>query len=502
MKKLLVLLLPLLLVSFASASVTWYNSAINFSTGTPGHAQLYINWYDNGGNCANCYNLTLEYNNGSVTTNTTFIRNNDPWFNVTAPNQDIILPPIGVDISWRWYANSSLRGTSNSTPLFTSTSDLVYPIITYNETNPTQVIRTTLTIVNNSGTYVYAEGVTPIIFSTTLSGYQQYTFSNSSYFYDRIFYFNPTTTGYNIPTKVYLLSKTWFYAATQSVVLLNSQGQSITGIVTINKQIPNGGTYTILTQQQTNTGGLVTQILDCQGSYTVSAVASGFNSFSGGLASSCSPQTLTIYMTQGNTFQWTQQPFQNVSFGFVPPDSLLDPISQVGFFISSTQNDLEYYNFTLAYANGTNFYNFTEQSWNGTGINNSGAGDDWNVSVAKAYAIPYIVLGLNFKTYSMTAPYFISITKGVNVNQNYSVAPGLNISSISLGFSGFTFNILPIIFLIIMMGVLASYGFQGGLGLLFFFGIMIFVAFGWINGFIAFFAALAAFSAAYLYSRS
>lgn len=501
MKKLLVLLLPLLLVSFASASVTWYNSAINFSTGTPGHAQLYINWYDNGGSCASCYNLTLEYNNGSVTTNTTFIRNNDPWFNVTAPNQDITLPPIGVGISWRWYANSSLRGTSNSTPLFTSTSDLVYPITTFNETNPTQVIRTTLTIVNNSGTYVYAEGVTPTIFSTTLSGYQQYTFSNSSYFFDQVFYFNPTLTGFNLPTKVYLLSKTYGFSVSQSVVLYNSQGQSISGIVSINKQISS--TFTPLSQQLTGTGGVVVQKLDCLGSFTVTAYATGFNTFSGGLTTSCSnPQPLIIYMSQGNTFQWGQQPFQNVSFTFIPPDAILDQVTNVGFAISSTQGDLEYYNFTLAYANGTNFYNFSETSAVGLIINASSWGDDWTVPVNKDDKAPYITLGLNFKTYSMNSPYFISINKYVNVQQNYSVPPGLNLSNIGQGFSGFTFNILPIIFLIIMMGTLASFGFQGGLGILFFAGILVFVSFGWINAYLGIFAAIVAVAAAYIYSRS
>lgn len=476
-----------------TAAPQWFSPTVtNNAAGQ--YANFSVNWTLLINNTANLSSFTFEYDNGTSTFTNLTIRSMTGTSNLSV-FQTGINSTIPSFIRWRVYANNT-DGMMNVTDIqsFTTSGDFIIQRAVDEIT--LQNIWFNLSAANSSATT--SNGNNLFYFNGSSSAFPQglttLTFANTSYYSRHAIYnFIGAATENKV---VYLLSQSYANRVGLTIYLVDFVNFPINnGLVNLQKTI--GGSNVILDQAYTTTSGLASFQVDCLSTYTINVTTpTGLNNIQTIILNCNGDNTFRFQMSSGSNYpNYGASPFQNVTANLYPTaDTIYDQFTLIQYIVfTSVTGNLQYYNLSIYYSNGTLLHNAA-----GTNANQG----NLSFNLSKAGKEPFLVFNTTFKEFTMSQEYSWTTIKYVSVISNGTAPQGLNLPGVQGAFPGFVFIIIPIILAMFATGFLVAIApaTQGGAGLFFFLALTPFVAWGWLNPYLWVFFGVAGLAFTYLYS--
>jgi hypothetical protein len=377
----------------------------------------------------------FSFNNGSG-----FI--NDSAVAFTQPNSETIsiqksIPTSSTSVSWIVYASQG-DGTTNATPTYTSAiKNINFPNV-YDEIT-LATTTTNITAANATTTITLAHDVNTYSNFTngSLTGIVTYSFLNNSYYPRKI-----VITNSGVDQNIYLLSNTYPYSATLTLNIVTATGAQIPdALVTISE--PIAGVNRVVTQDYSTSTGTASFVLDCQKTPAITIEKTGYPSWSGTTSLACSlGSSIVIILNPQSNLDLTPDPFQNVTYAIAPQINIYNQTTRISARFSSRTSDLQYYNLSLMFENGTNFYNNSGTSPSGgelfVYLDKTGKGNGIYVQAA-------------FKSYTMQTEFIDPTFLNIYLSTNSTAPMGIDRDLVTGGYSSFIYTIIPLV--IIAVGV-------------------------------------------------
>jgi len=472
----------------ASGSLTWSGNTTNVSVA--GYSTLFnATWTANNSQLSV---FVFEFDNGNGTlqnvTQETFTSSN------ASVVRRVVNSTAGSVIRWRFYGNTT-SGLMNATPILVFTPNEIY-FEAFDEGSPDNPVNFSLQSINSTATITHTSNTTAFMRNRApAQAAMRFEFSNSSYYLRKFYYTVGAST--TITQRIYLVRRNDLDAAIIVFHVVDDFGVSQSNVnVTLYKTI-SGVQYVMGTELTTSDGNSVFYVRQSD-AYTAY--------FSNGIVN----VTQTITAVDGKTYEVLLSTagavtslnlaFQNITvYTVLPTHHIYSPFTTISFLINSSKNDLDYFNLTLQYPNGTLIATTNASSRQGgiLSFNFSRAGRGPNLTITTTHKTIYMTAERSFN-------WTRQIFHTVNASSENSIAPpGLSLSRVRLGYSGFAYTILPVLGAAAATGMVAVFApAQAGLAIIFAIIVGMFVWIGWLNSLVFFTFAAAAVAFVYLNSRS